>query len=675
MKTLKILVLIFICFCFFMFSIQTTFAANITINDTSTGGILAAINDMAVNPGDTIFLDSGTYNKLNNDTNITITKNVTIQGNGPTDSVIIDARRLSRIFNLSNNLNVTFINITFINGYVPSENGAAISNGISNATTTSITLINCTFIDNVAEEGGAIYNWGSNLNVFNSTFIGNNATSGVGGAIHNYGSNVQVDKSNFINNSADDGGGAIYNHMGNNFSVTNSNFRGNEANTSDGGAIYNNNGTDFTITNSNFTNNRAFLGGAIYNTNGANFSVFNSNFTNNSASYRGGAIHDKGANSTVAKCTFIDNIANEGGAIFSDSTAENFNIDSSIFINNSADRGGAICNHFGDNISVTSSNFTNNSAYFAGGAIENRGNMSVSGNTMTGNNAAILGHVIYNDGNMTNLILTYLDNTTKQVLNNTPYTIYATLTDDMGNPVTGGNITFDNPLIDSVTSVEGQVSITRTFTSLGIIPVIGAYSNNGLYPITIRGGQIQIVSKFTTNSTINVISSVGVNQTIDITGILTDFNGNPIPFANITIVVANQTFNRVTDIFGAWSVSYTTIIVGNINVLVTWAGNNIYFGFRNSTRFTVADSVVPRNLSNNLSYNNLSNNLSGNNISSPNNFIPSDNKRLDNDSKDVSDINDSINTLKISMKPTGMPLAIFFLIAIFSSVIYRRKRL
>lgn len=47
--------------------------------------------------------------------NIAINKNITIQGNRPTDTVITDARRKSRIFSGLENLNLPFINIIFIN--------------------------------------------------------------------------------------------------------------------------------------------------------------------------------------------------------------------------------------------------------------------------------------------------------------------------------------------------------------------------------------------------------------------------------------------------------------------------------------------------------------------------------------------------------------------------------
>lgn len=92
-------------------SLQGDFVVTHNINNTSASEINTTLN--GATPRDIIELDEGTY-KGNNNTNITINKNMTIQGKGK-DKVILDAQGLSRIFTIGNNLNVIFINITFIN--------------------------------------------------------------------------------------------------------------------------------------------------------------------------------------------------------------------------------------------------------------------------------------------------------------------------------------------------------------------------------------------------------------------------------------------------------------------------------------------------------------------------------------------------------------------------------
>lgn len=92
-------------------SLQAEFTATTySINNTTVGGINGALG--TVTDGDTIELDEGNHTG-NTNTNMTINKNITIQGKTK-DKAILDAQGLSRIFNIVNNLNVTFINITFI---------------------------------------------------------------------------------------------------------------------------------------------------------------------------------------------------------------------------------------------------------------------------------------------------------------------------------------------------------------------------------------------------------------------------------------------------------------------------------------------------------------------------------------------------------------------------------
>lgn len=150
------------------FSLSTISAANITITDSHTGGIAQGIRDTGV--GDTLFLQPDTY-MGNNNTNMTINKSITIQGNGSADSVIIDAQKNSRIFFINNN-SIKFINITFINGNITSDGAAINNNNFAN-----ITVINCEFTNNTASSyGGAICNEGPNFTVINCTFTNSIST-------------------------------------------------------------------------------------------------------------------------------------------------------------------------------------------------------------------------------------------------------------------------------------------------------------------------------------------------------------------------------------------------------------------------------------------------------------------------------------------------------------------
>lgn len=323
-------------------------------------------------------------------------------------------------------------NLTLINLIIKNANGGAIgSNGY-------LTIINCTFINNTGGDGGAIRN-NANSSIIGSTFINNTAT-GSGGAIYSYTGNLNVSDSNFINNialSTGWGGGAIYT-TSDTVIINNSNFTNNTSGFF-GGAIMAQNGANFTILNSNFTDNHASYGGAVMNSAIANFNIFNSLFNSNNATKYGGAIytHPNSGYTNIRNSTFNDNYASEyGGAIFSGKA------------------------------------------------------MNLSGNLMSGNIAGIMGNAILNYGAMGVLNLTYLNNSTVKVDTGTNVVIFATLTDDMGNPVSYGNISFyvNGVLIGIVEVVEGYANITYYFNETeGIFPVTGQYSGNEMNVSTVNG--------------------------------------------------------------------------------------------------------------------------------------------------------------------------------------------
>ncbi len=493
-------------------SLSTISAATHSItNSTSDGGIRTALN--GASPGDIIELADGTYTG-NNNTNMTINKNITIQGKTK-DKVILDAQGLSRIFTIANNMNVTFINLTFLNGYT-NNNGGAIYNIYANST---IKLMNCTFINNsVTTFAGAIYNIGDNMGIYDCKIINSSTFNSRAGAIYNSGNNMIISGCEFTNISANNFsgttssyGGAIYNN-GTNMAIYDCNFTNTIA-YNHGGAIYTN-GDNTVILGCNFINNTLYSGTGvgIFN-NGINTTISNCNFLNNSGNSFGGAIRNagQGNNLVVSYCNFTNNIGSNGGAFFSN-MAINISVLYCNFINNIATiNGGAIAISSGDDIVISNCNFINNSAIEYGGAIFNNGNMSVSNNTMADNSAG-LGQMIYNNGSMGILNLTYINNSTIAVLNGSTITIYATLTDDMGNTVTGQDILFyvDGIFIANLTSIEGQANTTYLVnkTPVAILPVTGEYSGHEGYSININNGQLEIIKR-------NIIVNITIEENLD----------------------------------------------------------------------------------------------------------------------------------------------------------------
>ncbi|KZX17108.1 bacterial Ig-like domain protein [Methanobrevibacter cuticularis] len=611
LKYKKIVLFTIIFMCLFVCSLSTISAANNTINTSSTitDGI-AGTGD-----GDTLTLQEGIYNKTD-DYGITISKNITIQGNTSTNQVIIDATKSNRIFTIGNNVNVTFINLTFTNAQTNNDGGAIYNNNLG----TTITIINCTFTNNTSNGssfgGGAVANYGDNMAISGSNFINNTAKKG--GAVINYGANMTISGSNFINstiNGSGDNGGAVYN-TGDNMAITGSNFTNSTAYQGVGGAVYNAGGANMTISGSNFINSTSLTsmgpGGAVYNT-GANMIISGSNFINSITGYYAGAVANMGVNMIISGSNFINSTSGlHGGAVynfaanmtisgsnFTNNTASNYggavynnggtiNITGSNFINSTSERGGAVCNNAGA-INITGSNFTNNSARTNGGGIYNQGNMIVSNNIMNGNTAASGGDMIYNAGNMGILNLTYINNSTKVVRWGQAVTLFATLTDDMGNTVTGQNINFivNGTNKGSVTAIEGYANISLIITgSAGdLLPVSGNYTGRNGYDINLLNGTLLI--KLDTNSTIVVSPNpVSIGENVTVSGQLANYTG--VASVNVTV---DGTLSNVAVNNGYWELNYTTNRTDtDLEVIVSFAGDGNYYAFSNSTIFTVNKS-------------------------------------------------------------------------------------
>ena len=170
---------------------------------------------------------------------IVINRDVNIYGNGHT----IDGNKNARIFKI-NGGNVVFYNITFVKGYTATYDSGGAINGNCKA-------INCTFYDNHAAFGGAMYG-GSAVNCIfrynDAQFYIDEVEFGGGGAMHS-GSAVNC---TFLSNYAKVGGAMVF------CSAVNCTFSYNIA-SSDGGAMANS-----AAVNCTFMENTAYeMGGAM----------------------------------------------------------------------------------------------------------------------------------------------------------------------------------------------------------------------------------------------------------------------------------------------------------------------------------------------------------------------------------------------------------------------------
>ena len=192
-------------------------------------------------------------------------------------------------------------------------------------------LKNSVFENNHAQYGGAIYvhSW---MYIDNSTFIKNEASLN-GGAIHGgrtFTQGCTLFNCTFRENLANLGG-AVF---GQSF-MYDSNFTENRA--YDGGAVYLK--IESEVFNCLFESNNGNNNGGAFYFSGYDIVINNSTFNFNQCNKCGGAIYVNSSNGNITKCNFKDNSAEDGGAITIENL--NY-INNSNFMNNHAEHGDAI---------------------------------------------------------------------------------------------------------------------------------------------------------------------------------------------------------------------------------------------------------------------------------------------------------------------------------------------
>ena len=289
---------------------------------------------------------------------IIISSSIVIEGN----SYSISGNDLARIFVISSD-NVLLIDITFKNGKTTESSDHEYNGGALYIQGSHVTIQNCNFTNNTAQEkGGAIYVSGDDC-ILNQTVFLDNVAHDDGAAVACYGNNSKIYDLIASRNTADGGSG---NPNGGTLLITGDNIVMDKLNISNS-RLYN--GTGGT---------KSVKGGAIFLT-GNNCNITNSVFTNCSVestivNSSGGAIYILGNNTNVVNCNFTNNSVNK---------------DLAASVDNSS--GGAIY-ILGNNANVVNCTFTNNSAIEDGGAIY------IDGKNCTVNNTVFIGNVAHNDG-------------------------------------------------------------------------------------------------------------------------------------------------------------------------------------------------------------------------------------------------------------------------------------
>jgi uncharacterized repeat protein (TIGR01451 family) len=450
------------------------------------------------------------------------------------------------------NLNVTDSNF---NNNTANRGGAIFDSS-------TLTIANSSFTNNTAtDRGGAISNYNT-LTITNSTFT-NNTAANYGGAIYNNNRKLTVIDCTFINNVVQTGklrfGGAIYNNG--TLNVTSSSFTANSASNRAptttiryGGAIYNN-GT-LTVDHCDFTSNTARGGGAIYNNVGHTLNVSDSTFKLNTA-YCGGGIYNNGGNVTVDGSIFENNTGWYGGGAIVNGYSGTLNVTSSSFTVNSAPGafGGAICNYSGCTMTAQKCNFTSNTAY-GGGAIYNEGSSQVHFSRFVGNTASE-GNAVYCYSSPMNATENWWGS------NLNPKTIDNLITEE-----DGGSVYTDPWVILTVTASPTSINNTGTstvtadlnhyMTSTGYVGTLSDHIPDGTITLDIPWGSFKnlaithSISLYTVNSTATtkfyaIEGSVNsLYNPVKITGTAYGYTTNTTESAYITIKKAANLYIHIT---------------------------------------------------------------------------------------------------------------------------------
>ncbi len=273
---------------------ENTTSDNIEIDNSITIGpddsIQEAVNN--ANSSSTIYLTPGTYYQHG----IEVNKNLTFQGKGNAQDVIIDGEKKNNLFSINSVSTVTFINITFINGKSPEWGGA-----INSEHGGKIYVDSCIFENNTAGvNGGAIAISGEQINHYGTKIT--------------HKGYLKVNNSQFINNYAGHDGGAVCTYWGDTY-IYSSVFRYNYA-YRDGGATRTGVYSTTTVEDCIFENNTAReWGGALYNWPGE-LTVNNCTIANNTAGTKGAAIITSGPLEVTN--SHITNNYGETGVIYVD---------------------------------------------------------------------------------------------------------------------------------------------------------------------------------------------------------------------------------------------------------------------------------------------------------------------------------------------------------------------
>ncbi|WP_420630459.1 Calx-beta domain-containing protein [Candidatus Leptofilum sp.] len=550
-------------------------------NDGSCVGTCSLRDAIAVassnSEDDVINIPAGTYTLSDTNGTLTVSENITFNGNSATDT-FIDAQGNSRVFNVTAGT-VSFNDLTIQGGNSASSGGGVNATGAASlafdsvvitgnmASTNgggiaiasgSLTLTGTQILSNTAgNSGGGIYSnngsitfdnsqvltntavasgGGISLNLANATLQMNsgqindntaNTTSGFpGGGIHVAQGSATIDGGEIRNNQAFRGGGILVSGgvAGGSAVLNGGQIIDNEANYGGGVYVFNTQGT-LTINGGDITENRSianiFGGGGLYIFQGLT-TLNDGNISLNTAVNDGGGMEIGDAAGRFVQnggAIFSNSAGNMGGGIYAGEGTVTIS-GGTIHTNDSTTGGGGIALDMNGHATISNSAILTNTTVGAtlGGGISNAGTLTMTNVTMSGNGAGS-GAGISNAGTAVLTNVTLSENT---ATNNG-----GGLSNSGGTLTVGSSIIFGNAAPSGADCSGTITSADYNFAtaSCGLSGGNDSTSNPLLQPLALNGGE-----------TFNYGLSVGspaIDGGNDVTCPATDQRGNLRPVGGV----------------------------------------------------------------------------------------------------------------------------------------------
>ncbi|OQD58322.1 adhesin-like protein [Methanobrevibacter arboriphilus JCM 13429 = DSM 1125] len=157
----------------------------------------------------------------------------------------------------------------------------------------------------------------------------------------------------------------------------------------------------------------------------------------------------------------------------------------------------------------------------------------------------------------------------------------------VGNGSDSLTVSVDGNVYNNVTiNSTGGWSLNYTTNRTGNITVSVNYVGNDNYTGFTNASSFTVNLNDTNSSIVVNPETVNIGNNVTISGQLEGYVGNGSD--SLTVSVDGNVYNDVIiNSTGVWSLNYTTNRTGNINVSVTYVGNENYTGFTNASSFTV----------------------------------------------------------------------------------------